>query len=85
VRRLRIDRERPILVALDNAEYTFFRNHLCTTGAQYWLAFLWRHFIYTFCLTLAGAESAENVWYAPDAILISHKDVVAPQSESRFV
>ena len=34
------------------------------------------------CLTAAGAKSAEIVWHAPDAVLIGHKDVVVPPSQT---
>src|SRR6516225_12074264 len=72
----------PVLVALDDAKYTLFRNHLSTVGPGCRLAFVRRYLIDALCLTAASAKSAEIVWHAPDAVLIGHKDVVVLPSQA---
>src|SRR5262245_36204123 len=71
----------PVLVALNDAKNTLFRDHLRTVGPRCRLTFLRRYLIDALCLTAASTKSAEIVWHAPDAVLIGHKDVVVPPSE----
>jgi hypothetical protein len=72
----------PVLVALNDAKDTLFRDHLSTVGPRCRLTFLRRYLIDALCLTAASAKSAETVWHAPDAILIGHKNVVVPPSQA---
>jgi len=72
----------PVLVALNDAKYTLFRDHLSTVGPRCRLTFVRRYLIDALCLTAASAKGAEIVWHAPDAVLIGNKDVVVPPSQT---
>jgi hypothetical protein len=72
----------PVLVALNDAKYALFRDHLSTVGSRCRLTFVRRYFVDALCLTAASAKSAEIVWHAPDAVLIGHKDVVVTPSQA---
>ena len=72
----------PVLVALNDAKNTLFRDHLGTVGPRCWLTFGRRYLIDVLCLRVASAKSAEIVRHAPDAVLVGHKDVVVPPSQT---
>ena len=79
---LRIDRQRPVLMTLDDAEYAFLGDHLGAIGSGDRPSLLRRHLINALRLAAPRAESAENVRHAPDAVLVGYQDVTVPPGEA---
>src|SRR5262245_2493505 len=71
-----------VLVTLNDAEYALLRDHLGAVGAWCRLALIGRDFINAFVLRSASAKRSNDVWHAPDAILVGDKNVIISPSES---
>lgn len=69
-------------MALNDAKYSLFGDHLSTVGPRCRLTFVRWYLIDALCLAAPSAKSAKIVWHAPDAVLIGHKDVVVPPSQA---
>src|SRR5438128_5833287 len=64
-----------VLMTLRDAEHALLGNQLGAVRAGYRLACFWRHFVCALLHRSTGAECTENVRYAPDAVLISDKNI----------
>src|SRR5436190_23637312 len=71
-----------VLVALDDPKDALFGQHLRAIGAGDRLALIGRHLVDALWrLGAPGAQRADIVRYAPDAILIGHQHIAVPPGE----
>src|SRR6266851_2623990 len=78
---LRINCEMTILVALDDGEDALLGDHLPVVRAGRRLALVGRHLIDALLLITSRSQRPENIWHAPDAVLIRHKNMIALPDE----